>query len=391
MVGRLNPLRRVAALGMTFLMLLACTTLRRPGGLPPAQNGGDGRGLNIGLSAASKSWESAQRVGGVMGIDVSQWQGLINWSQVAQDNVKYVMARASIGEEIDTHFVYNATNAYANGLRVGAYHYCKFTDETSMRRELGALLYQLRQVTIDFPIAVDVEANRGLGRAELTRLVTLFAREIQAAGYDVMIYSYANFFRDYLDITSLRDYKLWLANYSSEPALGQAMWQYTSHGTVYGINGRVDINVLYPDWGVGYQRTVLVNADISRYIKEAINSYYSQDIDLNTLNMNAINKAVSLALHTEINRQFGVNIGARSEITQTAHAYLSSIGYVKGRTQGNITWLYQVKLFYKGFFHSAPNGVFDDATALAVYEFQYNNGLPATGQINSETLWALLR
>jgi GH25 family lysozyme M1 (1,4-beta-N-acetylmuramidase) len=337
-----------------------------------------------------KTLDAAAAVGGIAGIDVSKYQGNINWAKVANSDVKFVMARASFGNQIDETFVHNALGAYSEGLLVGAYHYAKFTDYHSMMAEAELFISQLRQVYITYPVALDVEAHRGLSRAELTRLSKLFMEEVRAAGYDVMFYSYSNFFRERLDINALGDYKLWVANYKEEPALGQAIWQYTSYGSVPGISGRVDLNVAYDDWAVSQGKRVTVDAAISRSIKHTLNQRYNVGLNLDTLNMDHMNAAIDIGLQTEVNRQFGKNYDIYPTLTDIAGQHLKSINYVKGRTKGNITYLLQVRLFYKGFYRQAPSGYYDDATAQAIYEYQLEHGLYADGNLNLETLNSLL-
>ncbi len=337
-----------------------------------------------------KTRAAAEAVGGIAGIDVSKYQGSINWAKVAKSDVKFVMARASFGRQTDETFVHNALGAYSEGLLVGAYHYAKFTDYNSMIAEAELFISQLRQVYITYPVALDVEAHRGLSRSELTRLSKLFMEEVRAAGYDVMFYSYSNFFRECLDINALGDYKLWVANYKEEPALGQAVWQYTSYGSVPGISGRVDLNVAYDHWGVSQNREIRVDAAISRSIRHTLNQRYGAGLDLDTLNMDLVNTAIDIGLQTEVNVQFGENFDIYPTITDLACQYLKSINYVKGKTKGNITYLLQAKLFYKGFYTQAPSGHYDDATAQAIYEYQMEHGLYADGSLSEETLDALL-
>ena len=364
--------KRVALVFATFIML--CFTFAAP--------------LQAYGAVTIKTLEAAQAVGGIAGIDVSKYQGNINWAKVAKSDVKFVMVRASLGMVEDETFVHNALGAHGEGLLVGAYHYAKFTDYQSMMKEAKLFISQLKEVTITYPVALDVEAHRGLSRSELTRLCKLFLEEVKSAGYDVMLYSYSNFFRDHLDLNALGDYKLWVANYKEEPDLGQAIWQYTSYGSVSGISGRVDLNVAYDDWAV--RKQIKVDAAISRQIKQTLNERYNAGLDLDTLNMELMNTAINIGLQTEVNRQFGTSYKITPTLSEEAAQRLKSIDYVKGSTKGNITYLLQVRLFYKGFYRQAPDGVYDDATAQALYEYQLQYGLPADGDLNLDTLNSLL-
>lgn len=338
-----------------------------------------------------KTLDAAAAVGGVAGIDVSKYQGNINWAKVAQSDIEFVMARASFGREIDETFVHNALSAYGEGLQVGAYHYAKFTNYNSMMAEAKLFISQLRQVSITYPVALDVEAHRGLSRSELTRLSKLFLEEVKAAGYDVMLYSYSNFFRERLDVSALGDYDLWVANYLEEPALGQAVWQYTSYGSVPGISGRVDLNVAYRHWGLSnHSRELQVDTAISRSIRHTLNQRYGAGLDLELMDESAIQTAIDIGLQNEVNLQFKENFDVYPSMTDIACQHLKSIHYVPGRTKGNITYLLQARLFYQGFYRQALTGMYDEATVQAIYEFQLENGLYADGHLNDATLDALL-
>lgn len=382
-------LQRGFALGLMLLVLMASlTTQTASGGGGSSGSGETGPQANVVI----KTLEAAEAVNGSRGIDVSKWQGYINWQQVATDDVDFVLARASIGNEIDETFVTNAVGAHSNGIKVGAYHFARFNSYSTMMAEAELFISQLRRVDITYPVALDVEHERGLSRSQLTTLCMQFMDEVKAAGYDVMLYSYSNFFRSYLDINSLSDYKLWVANYNEEPVVGQSVWQYTSYGSVRGIGGRVDLNVAYSQLYTQDPsiRVIHVDANISRSIKETLNQRYDAGLDLDTLNMDLMDTTIDIGFQTEVNRQFGEDYAIYPYLPELARRHLEGIQYVQGQTKGNITYLIQVRLFYKGLYHEYPTGEYDEATAQAVYEYQIEQGLFADGQINEKTLRMLL-
>lgn len=349
--------------------------------------------MTVGAASPIKTQEAADAIGGMRGIDVSKYQGSINWERVARDDVKFVLARASIGTETDDTFVHNATQAHNNGILVGAYHYAKFTDYNSMLREAETFLAQLEQVEITYPVALDIEAHRNLSKKELTRLCLLFAEEVKHAGYEVMIYSYQSFFQQFLDLSSLQGYKLWVANYTKEPSLGQHIWQHTSSGEVLGISTKVDINIAYDDIGLASkaQKSIKVNGAVSRSIKETLNARYGTNVGVDYLDMIEVEEAVAIGLQKEVNKQFGLDLAIYDYLSDSAMRHLKSINYTQGQTKGNITYLIQVKLFYKGMYSGYPTGAYDDDTAAALARYQREYGLPGNGALNPDTLDMLLR
>jgi GH25 family lysozyme M1 (1,4-beta-N-acetylmuramidase) len=348
---------------------------------------------------AIKTQKAADAIeGGVKGIDVSRYQGQINWRSVAGDGIEFAFIRASIGNVLsgqgyvlnpDPYFEYNAQQANRYGIKVGAYHYATLGNDANTKTEAEMFLSQLRLAEITYPVVVDVESNRAnLSRAELTRLVKLFADTVSREGYTVMIYSYQNFIRDNIDVKGLGDYKLWLANYVEPPKyISHSIWQYTASGRVNGIQGNVDINVAYPNFGAKLYRNTTVNRTNSNKIKEAINGHYGEDLPQS--GTNGVHEAIHRALQTELNRQFDANVSVSGEMSARALQALEAINFT-GSTQGNITYLLQAKLFYLGFYKAYPTGRFGDGrTSESLRDFQYAMGMNVNGALNDSTIAAI--
>ena len=187
---------------------------------------------------------------GVFGIDVSRYQGDIDWAAVAADGVKYAILRAgscdSSGPYVDPYFEANYAGARAAGLKVGAYLYTYAATEAAQNAELETWLPALAGKTFDYPVYVDVEDNSltALGRDALTALTKRMMDILDQKGYLPGWYSYTNYINANLDAAALSAYPLWVADYRE--ALGYTgeymMWQYTSSGRVAGIDGDVDCN-----------------------------------------------------------------------------------------------------------------------------------------------------
>ena len=184
----------------------------------------------------------------VYGIDVSRYQGDIDWAQVAASGVKFAILRAgsqnSGGPYIDPYFEQNYAGAKAAGIAVGAYIYTE--TEAEQNDEILTILPALEGKTFEYPVFVDVEDKSltGIGKAALTQLVKRYMDIIDQKGFVPGWYSYTNYINSYLCPEVLADYPLWVADYRS--SLGYTgdyhIWQYTSKGTVPGISGAVDLN-----------------------------------------------------------------------------------------------------------------------------------------------------
>lgn len=189
------------------------------------------------------------------GIDVSRYQGSINWPQVAASGRQFAIVRLGSSNDgglyVDPYFLQNVNGAHAAGLRVGAYYYTYARSQSAVIEELSLFLNVLEGLQLEYPVFVDVEDNSltALGRAQLTDLVRFAMDILYQRGWYAGWYSYTNFILNYLNASELTAYPLWLADYRSQPGYsGYAMWQYSATGSVSGINGACDLNYSYQDF-----------------------------------------------------------------------------------------------------------------------------------------------
>ena len=189
--------------------------------------------------------------GGQLGIDVSKYQGNIDWAKVAKDGVRFVILRAGSqdnnGPYVDPHFEKNYTGAKAAGLKVGAYVFTYGKTEEEQNKELNVWLTALQGKTFDYPVFVDVEADQLKNVSNLTNLVKRMMDILDQKGFIPGWYSYTNFINSYIDANALKDYPLWVADYRDSIGYkgDYMMWQYSSSGTIDGISGDVDLNLDY--------------------------------------------------------------------------------------------------------------------------------------------------
>lgn len=204
-----------------------------------------------------------------LGIDVSRYQGMIDWNQVAASGVQFAMIRVGYRTQTtgvlneDPYARYNLQEAQRVGLKVGAYFFSAAVNEAEAVEEAVFTANLIDKYRITFPVAYDCEGFRnatsrqhGLGRDVRTALAVKFLDTVAARGYTPMFYSSRNDMTDNSEwnMDILNRYKVWVAQYPAEPfpitsassyAGVQAMWQYTQKAAIPGIAGEVDMNVSY--------------------------------------------------------------------------------------------------------------------------------------------------
>ncbi len=183
------------------------------------------------------------------GIDVSHYQGAINWTAVAQSGITFAFVRVGTSNTIDTQYVNNLTGAAAAGLRVGVYWYTYAMSAEQAASEANLLLQLIAPYQVSFPVVIDIEAQcqKALNMAQQQAIVNTFCTIVSDAGYMPMVYASRNWYVQRLGDVS---WQKWVAQYSDTNTMpySYGVWQYTSSGSVPGINGRVDMDYLYTDY-----------------------------------------------------------------------------------------------------------------------------------------------
>lgn len=227
----------------------------------------------------------------VYGIDVSRWQGDIDWSKVAADGITFAMIKCGGGDDglyEDRKFKQNIQGALANGIQVGIYFYSGATDAKTAYDEASFCINLIRDYQITYPVAFDWELKTG-DYDQVTQACETFCNVVKSYGYQPMVYSNRNRWYDNFDGEKLAGkFKVWMACYWSEYyytstrwAYGDDlasfkwhydMWQYGVTDTVDGIDGYVDMNIAffgYANYKVnGAQDAALTvtNTNITRYL-----------------------------------------------------------------------------------------------------------------------------
>ncbi len=194
---------------------------------------------------------------GSMGIDVSKWNGNIDWNAVKNSGVSYVIIRcgyrgSSTGALIeDPKFRSNIKGAKAAGLKVGVYFFSQAVNEVEAVEEASMALSLVNGYGLNYPVFLDVEASGGRGdgvsRDVRTAVCKAFCATVQNSGYSAGVYANKTWLSEKINTGSLAGYKIWLAQYASAPTYAGRydMWQYSSKGRVSGISGDVDMNISY--------------------------------------------------------------------------------------------------------------------------------------------------
>lgn len=196
---------------------------------------------------------------GQMGIDVSKWNGSIDWDRVRNAGITYAIIRcgyrgSSTGALVeDPYFRENMQGALNAGLKVGVYFFTQATNEVEAVEEASMAIALCRDYRVTYPVFIDTEGAGGNGRADgldmetRTKVCQAFCRTVEDAGYTGGIYGSRNWFRTRLRMDALADHVIWLAEYREKPvyAGNYHFWQYTSSGNVDGIEGRVDLDISY--------------------------------------------------------------------------------------------------------------------------------------------------
>ncbi len=197
------------------------------------------------------------------GIDVSKYQGDIDWEKVRADGVEYAFIRLGIrgystGKIVlDEKFENNIAGANAAGVKAGVYFFTQAVTVEEALEEADFVLEQIAPYQVDYPVVFDVEkVSESTARMnqisveERTAITKAFCDRIKEAGYDVMIYGNMEMFSVLLDFKQLEAYDKWYAYYDSLVYFpyDYEVWQYSEKGNIDGISTEVDLNIAFKEW-----------------------------------------------------------------------------------------------------------------------------------------------
>ena len=196
----------------------------------------------------------------ILGVDISEWNGAVNFNALKAGGVRFVIIRDGYGtSHKDTQFENNIKGALAAGMKIGIYHFSYALSESGAKNEANYVISLLKQYKdkITLPVYYDFEydtvsyAKRQgvtLGKAQFNSFTVAFCETIKNAGYTPGTYFNGDYYSRYVDMNQIGKYSTWFATYGGNPKFtGYDMWQYTSSATFVNANGRFDANYLVSD------------------------------------------------------------------------------------------------------------------------------------------------
>lgn len=191
----------------------------------------------------------------IKGIDISHWNGNIDFNQVKASGIDFVIIKAGGSDRgfyKDSKFEENYKKAKAAGLKVGAYYFAghKFYGDVSGIADAHRFIDILDDKQFEFPVFIDIEATDPIYKEFATDAAISFCKEMEKAGYFVGIYaSDISGYKDRLQMDRLKDIYSWVARYGKEPTYNKEwqIWQYSSTGNILGISSNVDLDTAKSD------------------------------------------------------------------------------------------------------------------------------------------------
>lgn len=301
------------------------------------------------------------------GIDVSKYQGEIDWQKVKSTGCKFAFIRlawcnydGTITEGKDPYFEKNIVNAINAGINVGiyVYSYCKTTDAARICARTTNNMIKNYKLTM--PVAFDYEDSKlysGFSKQANVNICKAYLDTIKSLGYMPMLYTYTNFINSYLDMSQLSDYELWLADYRASAGYNGSygIWQYTSSGSVDGISGRVDMNYAYKDY------PALISDNGGNNVEQLSNVY----LKVNEVNGRNPNQYFST---TNVDNSIGyIDIGEYKAIEKLS-ASENGFWWVKfSYKDGNEYW---------AVYDNGDNGVIKDGRAVLITKIPSEPSVP---------------
>lgn len=210
-------------------------------------------GSGCSLRYADSNWETD------LGVDVSTFQGKVDWAKVKAAGAKFAMIRTGYrgsvdgGISEDDCFKTNADGASKAGLGIGFYFYSQAVTEKEAREEAAFVLKRISGYKVTYPVAFDFEEAGDSSRAvlltaeERTKIALAFCEVIEKQGYTPIIYGNSSWLQSSYTMTKLMKYEVWTSDYSAPPEYPYVfrMWQFTDCGSISGIKGKVDLNLWF--------------------------------------------------------------------------------------------------------------------------------------------------
>lgn len=265
------------------------------------------------------------------GIDVSEFQGKIDWEKVKNSGVEFAILRCGYGMDFsnqdDVEYERNANECERLGIPYGVYLMSYANTVEKARSEAKHVLRLIEGRKISLGVWHDIEDNGTSGainKETLTNIINTFCNTIKNAGYKVGVYANLNWLENKIEKTIKDNYDIWVAQYYSkcEYEGKYIMWQHTSSGKVNGISTNVDMNILYEDLPVinnnDNNNSKTNNSEIVKSLQKALNKDYNCGLDVDGI----IGPLTTKAVNNNMVRNF-----TKGEFARWVQERLVSKGY----------------------------------------------------------------
>lgn len=308
------------------------------------------------------------------GIDVSEFQGKIDWEKVKNDGIEFAILRCGYGMDFsnqdDVEYERNANECERLGIPYGVYLMSYANTVEKARSEAKHVLRLIEGRKISLGVWHDIEDNGTSGainKETLTNIINTFCNTIKNAGYKVGVYANLNWLENKIEKTIKDNYDIWVAQYYSkcEYEGKYIMWQHTSSGKVNGISTNVDMNILYKDLPVinnnDNNNSKTNNSEIVKSLQKALNKDYNCGLDVDGI----IGPLTTKAVNNNMVRNFTVGEFAK--------------------------WV-QERLIAKGYSlnNFGVDGRYGNESEKKVKEFQANCGIDVDGIVGINTVNRLI-
>lgn len=308
------------------------------------------------------------------GIDVSEFQGKIDWEKVKNDGIEFAILRCGYGMDFsnqdDVEYERNANECERLGIPYGVYLMSYANTVEKARSEAKHVLRLIEGRKISLGVWHDIEDNGTSGainKETLTNIINTFCNTIKNAGYKVGVYANLNWLENKIEKTIKDNYDIWVAQYYSkcEYEGKYIMWQHTSSGKVNGISTNVDMNILYEDLPVinnnDNNNSKTNNSEIVKSLQKALNKDYNCGLDVDGI----IGPLTTKAVNNNMVRNFTVGEFAK--------------------------WV-QERLIAKGYSlnNFGVDGRYGNESEKKVKEFQANCGIDVDGIVGINTVNRLI-
>lgn len=196
--------------------------------------------------------DNTHESGSLKGIDVSAWQGKIDWQAVKNDGIQFAFVRIGHGAHVlDTYYSQNMKGAQEAGIPVGVYMYSTAKNEAEAIADAQFVIRNMEGYLVSYPVVIDLEdkSQDSLSKYQLGRIAKVFCDEVRAAGYTPMLYCNENWYKNRIDVSQITDVEKWIArwNVRYDTSIPRGIWQ-SGVGRIQGVNTNVDIDFGYKDY-----------------------------------------------------------------------------------------------------------------------------------------------